>query len=487
MKQIAFVLFSSCLTAFSLHAADSIKDRSPDGKFGFLLHPNNSPTKIDFSIIEIRSHKTLIKLEPYNSDDAEFGRVWNGSVKLLWSPDSKRVAMVAFYRRGNGTSLYFLSGSEFTEAEMPEWNHVEPRLEPNEQVVKSTNGGLSPIRWLDANTLVLQEECASSVNKVDKNGNAFAAREAEAFATVSLRFDAQNKVSVQSVQVTPTEAKNEILYTSLSGAFRVEMTGSKYSEEGKGPSAELWVVSTQDPKQRAMLPRESADSELDDFFRFSPDEEWLFGSHGAGSGVRVGNLYHRVSPSKFERLESFQESAWKNAVSLGVLKDDYSAGTNDAQTFFTGWSLDSSRLLLELIGGVFKDYVLIYFNTRTRKFETTDYLGEVRTHSGVKACAEPSDPLPSEADLQARFNKLDRDLNTVYKERVAKAGEGYLSELRDGEREWLKRRDAGVEVYLAKTPSAERERRLLQFLGDLTAERMQELRQNEDSSSLYRL
>jgi uncharacterized protein YecT (DUF1311 family) len=169
------------------------------------------------------------------------------------------------------------------------------------------------------------------------------------------------------------------------------------------------------------------------------------------------------------------------------LKDDYSAGTNDAQTFFTGWSLDSSRLLLELIGGVFKDYVLIYFNTHTRKFETTDYLGEVRTYSGVKACAEPSDPLPSEADLKARFNKLDRDLKNVYKERAAKTGEGYLSELRDGEREWLKRRDAGVEVYLAKTPPAERERRRLQFLGDLTVERIQELRQNEDSSSLYRL
>ncbi len=38
-----------------------------------------------------------------------------------------------------------------------------------------------------------------------------------------------------------------------------------------------------------------------------------------------------------------------------------------------------------------------------------------------------------------------------------------------------------------KAPAAERERRRLQFLGDVTAERVQELRQGEDSSVTYRL
>jgi uncharacterized protein YecT (DUF1311 family) len=488
MKQTVFLLFSCWLTAFSLHARDSIKDRSPDGRFALLLHPNNSPTKIDFSIIEVRSHKTLLDLEPYDSDDARLGRVWVDSVKLLWSPDSKRVALVAQYRRGDGTTLYFLSGSEFIETGLPEWSDVEPRLMPHEHVVKSTNGGLSPVRWLDSNTLVLQEESASYVEKVDKNGQSFGGREAEGFATVTLRFDADNKVSVQSVQVTSTEEKNEILYTSLSGAFRIEVTGSRYSEAGKEPSAELWVVSTKDPAQRAKLPKESADSELEDYFRFSPDEEWLFGSREAGSGSRVGNLYHRVSPSKFERLESFQESAWKNGASLGVLKNDYSAGTVDAQTFFTCWSLDSSRLLIELIGGVSKDYGLIYFNTRTRTFELTDYLRKVNgSDSTMKACAEPSDPLPGENELKARFEKLDRDLNSAYRERIAKTDSGYLSELRDGQRNWVKRRDAGMTVYLETAPAVEKERRRLQFLGDVTAERIEEIRQGEDSSVAYRL
>src|SRR5260370_2313432 len=298
MNQIVFLVFSCWLTAFSLHAGDSIKNKSPDGRFGLRLRPNNSPTKIDFSIIEISAHKTVLSLEPYNSDDADLGRVWVDSVKLLWSPDSKRIALVAQYRRGNETTVYFLSGSEFIEAPLPEWSHVEPRLMPNEKVAKSTGGGVSPVRWLNSNTLVLQEESDCSIDKVDKNGEIFDGREGKAFATVTLRFDADNNLSVRSVRVRSTEEKSEILYTSLRGAFQIEMTGSRYSEGGKEPSAELWVVSSEDPAQRAKLPKESADSDLDDYFRFSPDEEWLFGSHEAGAGLREGNLNHRVSPSK---------------------------------------------------------------------------------------------------------------------------------------------------------------------------------------------
>jgi hypothetical protein len=38
-----------------------------------------------------------------------------------------------------------------------------------------------------------------------------------------------------------------------------------------------------------------------------------------------------------------------------------------------------------------------------------------------------------------------------------------------------------------KAPAVEKERRRLQFLGDVTAERIEEIRQGEDSSVAYRL
>ena len=48
----------------------------------------------------------------------------------------------------------------------------------------------------------------------------------------------------------------------------------------------------------------------------------------------------------------------------------------------------------------------VYFNTRSEKFAMTDYLRKLnRAKSEVAACAEPTDALPSEADLKARLER----------------------------------------------------------------------------------
>ena len=46
---------------------------------------------------------------------------------------------------------------------------------------------------------------------------------------------------------------------------------------------------------------------------------------------------------------------------------------------------------------------------------------------------------------------------------VAKADKETVSDLRRSQRDWLKARDAGLQVYLVTFPSAEKERRRLQF------------------------
>jgi uncharacterized protein YecT (DUF1311 family) len=277
------------------------------------------------------------------------------------------------------------------------------------------------------------------------------------------------------------QERTDLLYTSPSGALRIETT-VKPSSTGDELTAETWVVSTKDPTQRARLPKQSADSPDDDEFHCSPNDEWIFGLRHVGSGLRYGNLYHYLTPLRIEmsdKDESFNELVWKNCIEFGALKEDYSAEGVYAVTIFVGWSLDSCRLLVELSGGEEKSAMhrgRLYFNTRTKRFEMTDYVRKLnRSKSAMLACAEPVEPLPSEAELKTRLDRLDQQLNKTYGELVAKTQKDRVSLLREGQRAWIKHRDEGVKFYVSLFPQTERERRRLQFMGDVTAARIEEL------------
>jgi uncharacterized protein YecT (DUF1311 family) len=273
------------------------------------------------------------------------------------------------------------------------------------------------------------------------------------------------------------EEQTEVLGTSPSGAFRIE---SKFPETSAAEeTADIWLVSTKDPAQRAKLPKQSADSPTDDEFHFSPNEEWLFGTRHVGSGLRYGNIYHLKSPLRIEAVGEkglFNDLVWENGVKLGALKKDYSADGVYAMTAFATWSLDSSRLLIRLCGGEKKSAMLcgfLYFNTRTNKFEVTDYSRKLsKAKPELLACAEPIDPLPSEAELKKRFDALDQQLNRKYAEVLAQADKDRVSLIREAQRKWLKERDAGEKFYLPLFPTTEKASRRLQFLGDVTAARI---------------
>lgn len=272
-----------------------------------------------------------------------------------------------------------------------------------------------------------------------------------------------------------SEEKPEVLSTSPSGAVRLEQI-----------SQDIWVVSTKDPAQRAKLPtpKESEDMSSDDEFHFSPNDEWIFGLRHVGSGLRDSHLYHRVSANKIDISESFNDKAWSNSVKLGVEKKNYSAAGAYAMTSFGCWSIDSARLLMSVSGGEEKRQMkgrYLYFNTRTNKFEVTDYVRKLnKTDFDGLACAEPLDPLLPETELKKRADELDQELNKVYRERTQATPQGQTSYLRDTQRTWLKWRDDGLKFYLASTPPGEHERRRLQFLGDVTAARIEELRTAEE-------
>jgi uncharacterized protein YecT (DUF1311 family) len=273
--------------------------------------------------------------------------------------------------------------------------------------------------------------------------------------------------------------KTEVLATSPSGALRVEFEPVESSSTDPDATGEVWVVSSKDPARRVKLPKESADSPTDDEIHFSPNEEWILGLRHVGSGLRYANLYHLVNPLKIDMSiagESFNNLVWKNCVKLGVLKHDYSSEGVYAMTVFVGWSLDSSRVLIQLRGGEEKRSMkpgLLYFNTRSKTFEMTDYVRKLnKSKSEMLACAEPVDPLPSEAELKTRFDALDQQLNKTYGDVIAKTQKDRVSLVRESQRAWIKHRDEGVKFYVSLFPKVERERRRLQFLGDVTAARI---------------
>src|SRR6478672_777569 len=206
------------------------------------------------------------------------------------------------------------------------------------------------------------------------------------------------------------EEQTEVLGTSPSGAFRIE---SRFPEKSASDeTADIWLVSTKDPAQRVKLPKQSADSPTDDEFHFSPNEEWLFATRHIGSGLRYGNIYHLKNPLQIEAVGeggSFNDLVWANSVRLQALRTNYGALGFYVMTAFSNWSFDSSRLLIRLCGGEEKRNMFcgfLYFNTRTNKFEVTEYSRKLsRAKPEPLACAEPIDPLPSETELKQRFDK----------------------------------------------------------------------------------
>ena len=270
------------------------------------------------------------------------------------------------------------------------------------------------------------------------------------------------------------EEQKEVLYTSPGGGLRIERNGEK-----------AWVTSNNDPAQRAELPPLEGISPFDDEFHASPNDEWLFGVRSMAHGFSNGDLFHRVDPQHIkiaptEKDQSFNDLVWPYCVKQGALKANYSAeedGADTGLTDFVAWSFDSSRLLVQLRGGDRHKTLhacYVYFNTRTRTFEMTDYLRKLnKTKSSGLACAEPTDPIPSEADLKTRLDTLDRQLNKKYADVIAQSEKDRVSLVREAQRKWIKHRDEGAKLYVSLFPPAERERRRLQFLGDVTAARIE--------------
>jgi len=272
------------------------------------------------------------------------------------------------------------------------------------------------------------------------------------------------------------ENKPQLLKTSPSGTFRVVQNGDEY-----------WIVTAADENQRTRM--HSAELVIPEEFRFSPDEKWLYVELHHGSCMSGADLYRRrdskaagsnkVGP--FQAIEpSLEDGAWAEALKQKLFKENFAEEGLCAMVRFGGWSDDSGRLLLIILGGEERRETIgryLYYNTRTNAFELTPYLRKVnaapaKSHEiNVLACAEPVDSLPDEATLKRQYAEVDKSLNENYQKLIAEAEKEEketVAQLRKSQREWLKARDAGLQIYLAAFSPAEKERRRLQFLIDVS-------------------
>jgi uncharacterized protein YecT (DUF1311 family) len=288
----------------------------------------------------------------------------------------------------------------------------------------------------------------------------------------------EGKASPSATETVSAADENnpQVLKTSPTGTFRVVQDGE-----------EFWIVAAANENQRTKM--HSAELVIPEEFRFSPDEKWLYVELHHGSCMSGADLYRR-SDSKaagsgdvgpFQPIEpALEYGAWTEALKQRLFTENFADEGLCAMVRFGGWSDDSGRLLLIIRGGEERRETVgryLYYNTRTSGFEMTPYLRKINAASAksheinVLACAEPDDPLPDEATLKEQYAAVDKKLNQNYQKMIAKAEKEEtetVAELKRSQREWLKARDAGLQIYLTTFSPAEKERRRLQFLIDVS-------------------
>jgi hypothetical protein len=148
LSAFLIITLSICCPALSVRADEVITCKSPDGKFALrCVYADKQPYNGSASIVEMPARKTVLVLDPN----------WTlGNVKLLWSPDSLRVAY--FFEKGNNyaTRVFFRHGPSFSEIALPYL--PVPKLPPNAMAGPETETWIEPMSWSASHDLLLEKE-----------------------------------------------------------------------------------------------------------------------------------------------------------------------------------------------------------------------------------------------------------------------------------------------------------------------------------------
>jgi hypothetical protein len=181
VKFVGFIVVSlgTCCLAASLHGREVVSCPSPDGKFAMrCIYAGSQPYNGDTTIIDTATHKTVSVLDSN----------WSlGQAKLIWSPDSQRVAYFSGKGKDSGTRIFSRHNSSFEEITLPEL--PSPKL-PANAVTESdadTSTRTEPMSWSSARHLLLDKEL------VNPNWGRAALR-------ITLQFNQGNRPLVRSAK-----------------------------------------------------------------------------------------------------------------------------------------------------------------------------------------------------------------------------------------------------------------------------------------------
>jgi hypothetical protein len=190
MKRFLPIIFICLAPHFSpsSRADDQTKDPSPDGKFAMLLTEDQKEEgRVKIQLIEVSSRNVVLEL-------AESGHPHSKDCKLLWSPDSQRVAFYEAHHRGGDTTVYFRNESGFIESPLPELGNCATAAEKKELkgkgVHKFIEANTAPKEWLKSGALVVRDDQGWET----KDGNLRGCTQ-----IVTIRFDTKHKASIQRV------------------------------------------------------------------------------------------------------------------------------------------------------------------------------------------------------------------------------------------------------------------------------------------------
>src|SRR6266567_8970727 len=169
-------------------ADDQIRDASPDGKFAMLLTEDQKEEgRVKIQLIEVSSGKVVLDL-------AESGHPHAKDCKLLWAPDSQRVAFYEAIFRGGETRVYFRNDTGFTGSPLPELGGCATAAQKKELkakgVLKFIEYNAVPKEWLKSGALVIVDDQGWETMDGELRG---------CTQTVTIGFDAKHKASVLRV------------------------------------------------------------------------------------------------------------------------------------------------------------------------------------------------------------------------------------------------------------------------------------------------
>jgi hypothetical protein len=474
------------ISSLQAEEKEVIKDKSPNKKFA--LRMTHSEEGWDTEIIDAKTKKKIIDLESvaasgdkdrivWMSDSSEPVERYGNEATLIWSRDSQRVASYNLDRRNRTMSVYFRNGSTFEEVSLPEFPKCDEIKNQDAKDVEIVHFGVKPIYWMDSGALSVSVEhwWRTPEGKLKT-----------CEPTITMTFDAQRHASLAKAETPPEEIGQKI--ESPDGTFFLEeLPAPTKNEAGETmDDQEVWIVSARDPAKRERLPgfHMAEGVGVISGAAISPNENWMLVARHHGSHMNSTQLFHRKEGLKFENVfpnanwppdpestDRFDNEAWKffsKAEGVPLTKIDMK-DLGPEPISFLDWSADSSRLLIDLHGGLTgsvetpdRDLYkkpgvslwVAYFNTKTKRFELTDRLRACNkgARKRWKAMDNDNEEAPEEgfvppsaesigheapdAPVAERLKKYEAELSAMVKRRAGQLDGADRAEFEKKEADW---------------------------------------------------